>query len=180
VSTFAYAGDSTTADPNSWLGQWSDPSLTAIGGFAHGGYTSAQVLAAIDAGINPDTLVPMLGVNDIRLGISPTVTRTNLEAIAAKAGGSKVLLCAIVPNSLTNDGGINRQQLGEIWNRTQITIAWENGWFYCDPAVQFRQLDNGYAAGTCELDKVHPKTASYAQMSTRIAGYLHQLEGLVS
>lgn len=180
MTTFAYAGDSTTADSNSWLGQWADPDILPIGGFAHGGYTSAQVFTALAADIDPDVLVIMLGVNDIRLGIPSTVTRNNIEAIAARAGGSKVLLCAIVPNSLTNDGGINRQQLGAIWNRTQISIAWENEWYYCDPAVQFRQLDNGYAAGTCELDKVHPKTASYALMATRLAGYMHLIENPVS
>jgi lysophospholipase L1-like esterase len=169
----AYAGDSTTAQTNSWLYQINDPTITINGGFAAGGYTSAQVLTTITP-ITADVLVIRVGTNDIRLAVPQATTIANVEAIATKVGAARVILMATAPCSITDYGTthINRQQLGEILNRAYIDLAATHGWLFADASNQFRRLDNSYKTGTSD-DQVHPTTAAFGQEAARMEGYIH-------
>lgn len=176
--TFAYAGDSTTAgnpptDPYMWRTYITDPALSFAGGYAHAGYTSAQVLANLTA-VTADTLVIMLGTNDVRLGVASATTIANVEAIAALVGASHTILSAIAPCDITDYGTahINRQQVGFILNRAFVDLAASHGWLFCDPYNSVRHLDNGWKSGASG-DGVHPHASTSQIIADRLSGYMH-------
>jgi lysophospholipase L1-like esterase len=173
--TFAYAGDSTTAMPTSWMHQVKDTTLTNVGGFAKGGYTSTQVLENIQPG-TADVLVIMIGVNDIPQQIPTSTTLANIEAIVAKFSGAKdVLVAAIVPSNLTNSGidHLNRQELGAQLNESLRSFAVSHGWYFGDPDTDFRRANNAYKLHANISDGVHPNARSFGQMAVRLSQFIH-------
>lgn len=166
--SIAYAGDSTAV----WKDQLTDPEITVAGGFSSPGYTSTQIAANITA-VNCDVLVVMVGVNDIRLGVSTATILANIESIVSTVGAQHVIICAIVPCDITDYGTahINRQEKGEVFNRALIDLAFSHGWLFVDPSNQFRKIANGYKSATGMSDGVHPTTASYQLIAARIEGY---------
>jgi lysophospholipase L1-like esterase len=155
--TYVYAGDSITARPDSWLHVLaSDTSLEAVGGYAHSGYRSDQVLAEIHPGPTADVLVIELGTNDVNQARDLDQVVTNIDAVAARVDARHVLLTAAPPAS--NDWsqwGANRRVDGAKLNRLLAIDAERHGWLYFDPYAAYRQPDNAWAPGTSD-DGIHP------------------------
>lgn len=164
-----FVGDSTSC-AGSWVDHVDAANVELVGGCATAGFTSAQLLPTA-AAVSADVLVVMVGVNDIRLGVSSVTTLANIEAIVTAVGADRVVLSAIVPNNVTDYGSahINRKEKGEIFNRTLLDLAAAHGWLFVDPCNEFRKLDNGFKAGTT-TDNVHPVESAYALMANRLEG----------
>lgn len=169
----AVAGDSTSSQPQNWVEQLADPDIEVVALFAQGGYKSSQILTLAEA-CTADVAVLMPGVNDIAAGVPFATIHENIEAIAATICAPHVLLSAIVPCNIVDYGvnHINRNEQGEIFNRTLADLAAGRGWLFVDPSNQFRRLDNRFKAGTT-VDGVHPTPAAYGLMAVRMAGYIH-------
>jgi lysophospholipase L1-like esterase len=175
VTTFTYAGDSTTAQGSSWLGQITAADLTNVGGVAVSGATSAAILAQV-APVTADVLVVMLGVNDVRLGKTRAEVKSNIADIVDIVGATRVLLCAIAPSDETDYGTshLDRRTLGFALNRDLSQFAADNGWMFADPWSSIRLLSNGYASGATS-DGVHPTpAASMTNTGPRMTVYIRQ------
>lgn len=171
--TFAVAGDSLSANSDSWMNQLRDPALQNVGGYQRPGYTTNGVYAEIQPG-QADVLVVMLGTNDVRFGFDAAHITSRIEDIVDKFGGAKTVLVAFLPPSdYTDDNGINRRQQGIIVNRALVALAAKHGWSYGDPWSFQRGWDNAWGTGA-STDKTHPTTAVSAQAASRMALYIRQ------
>jgi hypothetical protein len=159
--TIAVAGDSTTAQQNSW--RYDLPAtITVNGGYAHAGYTSTQIRDHITSARSSLILVVKVGVNDFRYGTSVRTVIHNVWAIVAKGKTELVLISPIVPSNITSYGShhYNRRALGVALNRALKATAAAHGWAYLDPDTAFRTSTGGYVTGTTR-DGVHPDDAAY-------------------
>lgn len=171
--TYAVAGDSLSANADSWMHQMSDDGLQYVGGYQRAGYTTNGVYANIAPG-KADVLVVMLGTNDIKFGFDAAHITSRIEDIVTKFGGAGHVLVAFTPPSdYTDDNGVNRRQQGIIVNRALVALAAEHGWSYGDPWSFQRAWDNAWGTGASP-DKTHPTTAVSAQASQRMALYIRQ------
>lgn len=171
--TFAVAGDSLSANPDSWMNQMSDPGLSYVGGYQKAGYTTNGIYANIAPG-KADVLVVMLGTNDIKFGFDADHITSRIEDIVDKFGGAQHVLIAFTPPSdYTDDNGVNRRQQGIIVNRALVALAAKHGWSYGDPWSFQRAWDNAWGTGA-STDKTHPTTAVSAQVSKRMVLYIRQ------
>jgi acyl-CoA thioesterase-1 len=101
-------GDSITggfADPDNWpyhlksrLDEDWDVINQGVGG-AFTGYMLGRIDAALD--LNPQFVVIMGGINDLRSGIAPKTIQVNIDAICTHVGscGSVPVLCTVTPAS---------------------------------------------------------------------------------
>ena len=169
---FAYAGDSITSDPNSWLYLMDDPTVVRAGGYAQNGRTSAQILQAI-APVPHDVLVIMAGTNDVRLGIAPTTVVANLDQIVKKMGSTRVVIALTPPNDNLNAKGINQRERGYNLNRALVNHAAKRGWLVVDPFSSFRRVTNGWVAGFSK-DRIHPVPAASKAAADRMEVYIRQ------
>jgi hypothetical protein len=165
--TYAYAGDSITARPDSWLHVLaSDPHLDAIGGYAHSGYRSDQVLHEITAVRGADVLVLELGTNDINQARDLDTTVRNIDAVATKVGAAHVLLVAAPPSDRTSSlWGADRRAGSVRLNRLLRADARSHRWTFADPFSAYRLADNGWTSGS-STDGIHP-TAVASQVIAR-------------
>lgn len=155
--TFAYAGDSITARPDSWLHVLEDDgSLRAVGGYAHSGYRSDQVLRAIGAVPEAEVLVVELGTNDVNQAVPTRSTIADIGALVHKVGAHRVLVVAGPPSDRTTSlWGADRRSGQLSLSRALRTDAREHGWSYVDPFARFRLADGGWVRGTTG-DGIHP------------------------
>lgn len=175
MTTFTYAGDSTTAQGSSWLGNVTASDLTNVGGVAVSGATSGAIAAQV-APVDADVLVVMLGINDLRLGKTRAEVKANIASIVKTVGARRVLLCAIAPCDETDYGSdhLDRRTLGYALNRDLSQMAADNGWLFAEPWSSVRLLSNGYANGTT-ADGVHPTAAtSTNNIGPRMTVYIRQ------
>ncbi|KQS09963.1 SGNH/GDSL hydrolase family protein [Curtobacterium sp. MCLR17_007] len=170
--TFAYAGDSITARPGSWLRDLaSDPTgsgtgVHALGGYAHSGYRSDQVLARMPAVPGADVLVVELGTNDVNQGVPTDRIVRTIDTLVERQGTPHVLLVAAPPsNHTTSLWGVDRRTGNRVLDRALATDAHAHGWSYADPFAGDREPDDSWAPGTT-ADGIHPTTAA----NVRIAG----------
>jgi lysophospholipase L1-like esterase len=174
VVTYAYAGDSITARPNSWLHVLaSNRNLEAVGGYAHSGYRSDQVLAAIGP-VSADVLVIELGTNDINQDVPFTRIVSNINRVAAKVGAEHVLLVAAPPSDKDNSlWGVNRRVGSAKLNVLLAADAERHGWLYHDPFAAFRESNNSYKPGSTS-DGIHPTGAANRVIAKRFAVEIKQ------
>lgn len=171
--TYAVAGDSTSAYPDAWLQQMTDPGLSFVGGWQQAGYTTADVLAKIRPG-TADVLVIALGTNDIRNGLTAAQMTSNMEAIVDKYAGARTVLITFTPPSdVTDYNGINRRGLGISYNRALVALAAKHGWMYADPWSFQRTYANGWG-GSASPDGVHPSALVSKQAAGRMVIYIRQ------
>jgi hypothetical protein len=158
---YAYAGDSITARPDSWLHVLADdPHLDAIGGYAHSGYRSDQVLAYIGPVPGAQVLVLELGTNDINQARDLARTVADIDAVAAKVGAPHVLLVAAPPSDHTTSlWGADRQRGSVVLNGLLRADATRHGWTFDDPFAADRESDNAWRAGS-SADGIHPTAAA--------------------
>lgn len=154
---FAYAGDSITARPDSWLHQLeSDDRLHAVGGYAHSGYRADQVLAEIGPVPQARVLVVEVGTNDVNQAVPLDRTIANVDAIVRKVGAARVLVVAGPPSDWTwSRWGADRRSGQIVLTDALHADADANGWGFVDPFRAIRAADGAYVAGTTP-DGIHP------------------------
>jgi len=162
--TLAFAGDSTTAKPLSWLHQLNTSVIDPVGGFAHSGWTSGQVLAKLSR-VKADVLVVMLGINDLHYSATDHIgdVIANVNRIVARVSAQKVILSAVAPSNVTHwwrDGSDSRAAQAAL-NVALRADAIDHGWDYTDPWARIRAKDGRYLPGY-SLDHIHPTPAGSA------------------
>lgn len=173
----AYAGDSTTAQTNSWLCHIHAPDFNVVGGFAKSGYRTDQVLAAITPQPTADVVVIMLGINDIHApgysDLPGIIDRIN--QIAVKVDAQHVILSATAPSNITSytrsDGTVvDPQKVQTQLNALIKSDALTMGYTYKDPFSSIRSsVTGGYHAADETADGVHPSTAGYVIVAQELA-----------
>lgn len=168
--TFAYAGDSITARPDSWLHALEpDTRFHAVGGYAHSGYRADQVLAEIGPVHDADVLVVELGTNDVNQAIPTAVTIANVDAVVRKVGAQRVLVVAGPPSDWTSSRwGADRRTGQVVLSRALARDATEHGWSFADPFTAFRQHDGAWVAGSSP-DGIHGTAAANVVIARAMA-----------
>lgn len=168
--TFAYAGDSITARPDSWLHQLEgDPDLHAVGGYAHSGYRSDQVLHEIGPVPDADVLVVELGTNDVNQAVPVGRITANVDAVVRKVDAHHVLVVAGPPSDRTTSlWGADRRAGQLVLSRELRAEAQEHGWSYVDPFTAIRTSDGAYEPGTTP-DGIHPTAAANVRVAQDMA-----------
>jgi lysophospholipase L1-like esterase len=168
--TFAYAGDSVTARPGSWLRDLaSDPAVHALGGYAHSGYRAGQVDALMPTVPGADVLVVELGTNDVNQAVPAAHTIAAVNALVAREGAPHVLVVDTPPSDHTTSlWGVDRRTGNAAMNRDLASDARQHGWTVVDPFAADRTADGAYAPGTT-LDGIHPTTAANVAIARRFA-----------
>ena len=159
--TFAYAGDSITARPDSWLHVLaSDVRLHAVGGYAHSGYRADQVLHEIGPAPDADVLVVELGTNDVNQAIPTVTTIANVDAVVRKVGAKRVLVVAGPPSDWTSSRwGADRRTGQVVLSRALELDAVEHSWSSVDPFADFRAKDGAWVRGSSP-DGIHGTAAT--------------------
>jgi hypothetical protein len=168
--TFAYAGDSITARPDSWLHVIeSDARLHAVGGYAHSGYRADQVLHEIGPVPTADVLVVELGTNDVNQAVPTATTIANVDAVVRKVGAQHVLVVAGPPSDWTSSHwGADRRAGQLVLSRALERDATEHGWSYVDPFTAFRQADGAWVRGSSP-DGIHGTAATNVGIAREMA-----------
>ncbi|WP_420369150.1 SGNH/GDSL hydrolase family protein [Curtobacterium sp. L1-20] len=159
--TFAYAGDSITARPDSWLHVLEpDARLHAVGGYAHSGYRADQVLAEVGPVHDADVLVVELGTNDVNQAVPTATTIANVDAVVQKVGAQHVLVVAGPPSDWTTSRwGADRRTGQLVLTRALERTAQDHGWSFVDPFTAFRLADGAWVRGSTP-DGIHGTAAS--------------------
>ncbi|QWS33282.1 SGNH/GDSL hydrolase family protein [Curtobacterium aetherium] len=159
--TFAYAGDSVTARPGSWLRDLAtDPAVHALDGYAHSGYRADQVAALMPTVPGADVLVVELGTNDVNQAVPAARTVAAIDALVARVGAPHVLVVDTPPSDHTTSlWGVDRRSGNAALNRDLAVDAGRHGWTVVDPFAADRTADGAWTPGTT-LDGIHPTTAA--------------------
>jgi lysophospholipase L1-like esterase len=172
--SLAYAGDSTTAQPDSWLFQLTDPRITTVGGFAHNGFTSQQVLSNI-APVKADVLVVMLGINDLHFVQTENIQGivANVNRIVARVGASRVIVSAVAPSDITYwaTNATNSRSAQSTLNIALKRDSVAHQWMFVDPYSQIRLSDGGYRTGYT-ADNIHPTAAGSAIVASAMSRFI--------
>jgi lysophospholipase L1-like esterase len=174
-----YAGDSLTSWPGSWLDVMQNDDdrglFNVIGGYAHSGWTTAEVAPYVPTATNADVLVMMLGTNDVNHQVPVSQSMTDLRALASKTGARHVVVIATPPNDITGGGnyGTDRRVGNYEFNRQLQIYAANRGWIYGDPWAQWRAIDNTWTAGAT-VDGIHPSTTINERVERVIGMYIEQ------
>jgi len=145
------AGDIGSA---SWAWYTDQTPVRVLGGWAHAGATTADMLIGVsdlraDATLrSADVLVLMAGSNDVDAGVPFSEAADHLRSIALDAGISRVVLSTIPPeDAVAGDVAAFNAQLP--------ALAHEEGWELVDPMTAIRDDGGHYARGMTD-DGVHP------------------------
>ncbi|WP_439693113.1 SGNH/GDSL hydrolase family protein [Curtobacterium sp. SP.BCo] len=168
--TFAYAGDSITARPDSWLHVIEpDTRFHAVGGYAHSGYRADQVLHEIGPVPDADVLVVELGTNDVNQAVPTATTLANVDAVVRKVGAAHVLVVAGPPSDWTSSRwGADRRTGQLVLSRALERDATEHGWSYADPFTHFRTADGAWVRGSSP-DGIHGTAAANVVIARELA-----------
>jgi len=167
---FAYAGDSITARPDSWLHQLEgDDRLHAVGGFAHSGYRSDQVLAEIGPVPQARVLVVEVGTNDVNQAVPTERTIADVDAIVRKVGVERVLVVAGPPSDWTSSRwGADRRSGQLVLTDALHAAADAHGWAFVDPFRSVRAADGAYVPGASP-DGIHPTAEANRSVAAAMA-----------
>lgn len=169
VVRFAAFGDSITAvwmptpDPStytgySWIPHLDGSKFEHVGGYAHGGYTTAQVAANATA-VECDLAVIMLGTNDVGpppWGTEWSIVRQGLIDIVVKSTAPRALLCAAPPRNDDAPAGTAEAQRTLEHNERVRLLALDMGWEWVDPWFTVRAPSGQWAHHTLTDDGIHP------------------------
>ncbi|SDX55206.1 Lysophospholipase L1 [Modestobacter sp. DSM 44400] len=136
--------------PGSWARRAEGGAVQVVGGWAHGGATTADMVAGVRA-LDADVLVLMAGSNDLDADVAVTRIADGLVTIATEAEVPRVLLSTVPPE----DG--YEQQTQDL-NRRLRVLARDHGWELVDAMAGVRGADGGWLPGMSE-DGVHPDEA---------------------
>ena len=163
------------------------PTLELVANLGVNGYTSADLIRdemPVVAGLRPDFVTLLIGVNDVVQGVAPATYAANIVAILDELLGllpaHRIVTVAIPDYTVTpagSDYGDPRQQHDGIVtaNATMSRLAADRGVAYIDIFdLSLR------AAGDRSLvadDGLHPSGAQYAQWVDRILPVVEALIG---
>jgi lysophospholipase L1-like esterase len=136
----------------SWLSSTVAEEVTFAGGWARGGATTADMLAAAGP-VDADVLVVLAGTNDPPAGISGEQTAANLRALVARMGVPRVVLSAVPPRDAVPGMAVDT-------NRVLADLAAAEGWTFADPMAAVRAGDL-FTPGMSD-DGLHPNPRAAA------------------
>lgn len=151
---FAAFGASNTALASgdaSWVTHMGAP-LEHVGGFAHGGYKTAQV-ADNTTPVECDIAIIMCGSNDVgdeRWGTPHSVVLSAIRDIIVKSAAPRAIVSAIAPRR-----GVEMTRTVEHNARVQ-QFCKDMGWRFVDPWVTVRAANGDWAHHTQSVDGLHP------------------------
>jgi hypothetical protein len=170
ATTFAYAGDSITARPDSWLHVLEpDTRFHAVGGYAHSGYRADQVLHEIRPVPGADVLVVELGTNDVNQAVPTARTIRNVDAVVRQVDAAHTLVVAGPPSDWTSSRwGADRRAGQLVLSRALERDAAEHGWSFVDPFEDFRRADGAWVHGSSP-DGIHGTAATNVVVARAMA-----------
>ncbi|SDP55740.1 Lysophospholipase L1 [Klenkia soli] len=135
---------------DSWTWWATGQGVHVLGGWAHAGATTEDMLAGVAAEppADADVLVLMAGNNDIDWDVPTQQVLDQLVQIADAVGIPRVVLSAVAP-----EDGLGAETLA--MDDALARLADEEGWQYVDPMGGIRDDDGDYRDGAT-LDGVHP------------------------
>nr|WP_246324673.1 SGNH/GDSL hydrolase family protein [Petropleomorpha daqingensis] len=164
LSVFAVGDSITEADSpdfddgdlgsGSWAWYTDQAPVLMLGGWAHAGATTADMLLGVSELVaestmrHADVLVLMAGSNDVDAGVPFAEAADHLRAIARDAGISRVVLSTIPPEDAVAADV-------QAFNAQLPALARSEGWQLVDPMTQIRDGGGHYAPGMTD-DGVHP------------------------
>jgi lysophospholipase L1-like esterase len=155
--TEADSGDFDDADigPSSWAAFADADGVQMLGGWAHAGATTTDMLAGLADRLpaagptaRPDVLVIMAGNNDVDASVPFRVVAENLIGIAAIVNAPRVVLSTIAPEDEGAEAVTD-------FNARLPDLARREGWQLVDPMVDVGDGRGHYLPGMSD-DGVHP------------------------
>jgi lysophospholipase L1-like esterase len=138
----------------SWARYASKAPVRVLGGWAHAGATTADMLTGVsrlrvDSALHhADVLVLMAGSNDVDAGVPFRQAADHLRAIVRTVAIRRVVVSAIPPEDSV-------AAAVRTFNTRLTALAHSEGWQLTDPMTGIRDGDGRYAAGMTD-DGVHP------------------------
>lgn len=158
------AGELGTA---SWLSTAATDGVVFAGGWARGGATTADMLAAAEPA-DADVLVILAGTNDPGAGISAEATAGNLRALVDRVGVERVVLSAVPPRD-------EAPAVAVATNEGLATLAEQEGWVFADPMAGVRDGDR-FAPGMSS-DGLHPREEGAAVIGAALRRTVLEVAG---
>lgn len=162
------------------------PTLELVANLGVNGYTSADLIRdemSVVAGLRPDFVTLLIGVNDVVQGVAPTTYAANvvaiLDGLLELLPADRIVTVAIPDYTVTpagSDYGDPREQHDAIvaTNATMSRLAADRGVAYIDIFdLSLRAADDRSLVAD---DGLHPSGAQYAQWVERI---LPDVEALI-
>ena len=147
--------DAGNVGTGSWASYADGGGVDVLGGWAHGGATTTDMLAGVRdqtangrAPLKADVAVLMAGSNDVDDGGSFTDAAANLRSIVGLLGIDRVVLSTIPP-----EDGMGSQV--QEFNAQLPELAEAEGWQLVDPMTAVRTADSEWLPGMSD-DGVHP------------------------
>jgi lysophospholipase L1-like esterase len=131
----------------SWAATAQGHNMDVVGGWAHGGATTGDMLDGVHA-MAADVLVVLAGSNDIDAGVTPDVIQANLVQIVARAAVPRVILSSVPPES-------GYEADAAALNSRLSALAGQQGWTFVDTMAGLRDGDGAWLPGMSD-DGVHP------------------------
>jgi lysophospholipase L1-like esterase len=177
VITLSYAGDSATAQPDSWLHQLDDPTIDVVGGFAESGDTSTQILSAVSP-MKADVLVVMFGANNFRFAASSStdLVISDINRVVATVGAKHQVISAVPPCSFSTwpSAAGDSQDIMKQLDRAIQLDAKAHGWTFVDPYAAIRDTaTNGYSNPFYTADGIHPSSVGYGIAAVALTRAIH-------
>lgn len=167
VRLAAYGDSITQADGDvpagelgagSWLSTAATDGVVFAGGWARGGATTADVLAAAEP-VDADVLVVLAGTNDPGAGLSGEQTAANIRALVDRVGVAQVVVSAVPPRDAAPEVAVAT-------NEVLADLAEQAGWVFADPMAGVREGDR-FAPGM-STDGLHPTGAGAAVIGSAL------------
>lgn len=172
--TFAVAGDSFSARPGNWTTLPQDADVRMVKNWSISGATSGQVLAAVKP-LAVDVLIVEVGNNDVNQHVPWAVMVANTQALAKKVGAQRVLISAVGPSDVTNNGhGINRRDGNQNASKYLASMANNHGWMFVDPFTSLKSWNNAYVPAMVAADHVHPSALGQNNLAKRYDEFVLQ------
>jgi lysophospholipase L1-like esterase len=133
----------------SWAAYADGHGIRIIGGWAHSGATTAQMLAGVcTQALEADVLVILAGNNDIDHDVSTSVIEAQLEKIAGRVHAHRVVLSTVAPEDAVAPAV-------QYLNSQLPALARAQGWQMVDPMSAISDGHGHYLPGMTS-DRVHP------------------------
>jgi lysophospholipase L1-like esterase len=145
------AFDDGIVGPGSWARWAGGDGVRVLGGWAHAGATTADMLAGAHP-LDADVVVVMGGSNDIDADVPTEQVLTQLTGVVAAVHVPRVLLSAVPPE----DG---HEADVTALNARLAELAQRSGWQFVDPMTGVRGSDGSWLPGDTD-DGVHPTPAA--------------------
>ncbi len=168
--------DALTYTGYSWIPHLDGSKFEHVGGYAHGGYTTAQVAANATA-VECDLAVVMLGTNDVGpppWGTEWSIVRQGLIDIVTKSNAPRALICAAPPRNNDAPLGTAEAQRTLEHNERVRLLALDMGWGWVDPWFTVRAPSGQWAHQTLTDDGIHPTPVAAARCARDISSAMQE------